>query len=91
LVFFLKLIDAGEKGNGLRTKVDIKKGSFIIEYVGEIIDIADCAERMANARHFYFLTIDAKLGRTPFTSPFSHLPCPISGSVLNFEVYDFDT
>jgi len=41
---------------------DIKAGQFVIEYVGEVISIDDVSERMANARHFYFLTIDSNEG-----------------------------
>ncbi|KAG9508693.1 Histone-lysine N-methyltransferase NSD2, partial [Fragariocoptes setiger] len=50
-------------GWGLRTTQDIKKGDFVIEYVGELIDEAECQSRMAAMRekgdtNFYFLTID---------------------------------
>uniref|UniRef100_UPI00358EDF5A histone-lysine N-methyltransferase NSD2 isoform X2 n=1 Tax=Myxine glutinosa TaxID=7769 RepID=UPI00358EDF5A len=51
------------KGWGLRTKVDIKKGEFVNEYVGELVDDEECRKRMmyAHERHitnFYMLTID---------------------------------
>uniref|UniRef100_A0A8C4QXA2 Uncharacterized protein n=1 Tax=Eptatretus burgeri TaxID=7764 RepID=A0A8C4QXA2_EPTBU len=51
------------KGWGLRTKADIKKGDFVNEYVGELVDDEECRKRMmyAHERHitnFYMLTID---------------------------------
>lgn len=50
-------------GWGLRTTQDIKKGDFVIEYVGELIDEAECSRRMEEKMDrgdttFYFLTID---------------------------------
>lgn len=50
-------------GWGLRTTQDIKKGEFVIEYVGELIDEAECNRRMEAKMDrgdttFYFLTID---------------------------------
>lgn len=50
-------------GWGLRTTQDIKKGDFVIEYVGELIDEAECNRRMEEKMDrgdttFYFLTID---------------------------------
>lgn len=50
-------------GWGLRSLEDIKKGQFVIEYVGELIDEAECDKRLSemaarNDRNFYFLTID---------------------------------
>lgn len=50
-------------GWGLRTTQDIKKGDFVIEYVGELIDEAECNRRMEMKMEkgdncFYFLTID---------------------------------
>ncbi|KAI8388531.1 uncharacterized protein BYT42DRAFT_492357 [Radiomyces spectabilis] len=48
-----------ERGWGLRTLVDIKRGDLIIEYRGEIISHKLCEERMRNAyknqKNFYFL------------------------------------
>lgn len=51
------------RGWGLRAVQDIKKGSFVIEYVGELIDEAECEARIKtmienNESNFYFLTID---------------------------------
>ncbi|XP_054168749.1 histone-lysine N-methyltransferase NSD2-like [Oppia nitens] len=50
-------------GWGLRTLEDIKKGQFVIEYVGELIDEDECERRLKematnNESNFYFLTID---------------------------------
>lgn len=50
-------------GWGLRTTQDIKKGDFVMEYVGELIDEAECNRRMDQKidngdTTFYFLTID---------------------------------
>lgn len=52
-----------EVGWGLRTTQDIKKSEFVIEYVGELIDEAECNRRMEKKidqgdTTFYFLTID---------------------------------
>lgn len=51
------------RGWGLKALQDIKKGTFVIEYVGELIDEAECENRIKNMieKHepnFYFLTID---------------------------------
>ncbi|UYV65243.1 WHSC1 [Cordylochernes scorpioides] len=51
------------RGWGLRSLVDIKKGQFVNEYVGELIDDEECERRIArmhkeNETNFYFLTID---------------------------------
>ena len=55
--------NTGSRGTGLKTLVDIKKGDFVNEYVGEIIDENECKRRIELAhkndcRNFYFLTID---------------------------------
>lgn len=52
-----------QAGWGLRCLEDIKKGQFVIEYVGELIDEEECNKRLKemasrNDRNFYFLTID---------------------------------
>ncbi|RWS12499.1 histone-lysine N-methyltransferase NSD2-like isoform X2 [Dinothrombium tinctorium] len=51
------------RGWGLKTIHDIKKHQFVIEYVGELIDEAECERRLnkmiaSNETNFYFLTID---------------------------------
>jgi SET domain-containing protein len=53
----------GSRGWGLRTLVDIKKGQFVNEYVGELINDDECKRRLENAHNnnitnFYFLTLD---------------------------------
>ncbi|CAG2100211.1 unnamed protein product [Medioppia subpectinata] len=50
-------------GWGLKADEDIKKGQFVIEYVGELIDEDECERRLKsmgdnNQSNFYFLTID---------------------------------
>ncbi|ESN96186.1 hypothetical protein HELRODRAFT_107348, partial [Helobdella robusta] len=54
---------ADNRGWGLRTKIDIKKGQFIHEYVGDLIDEEECKERLrrakeSNVTNFYMLTLD---------------------------------
>ncbi|XP_077202037.1 histone-lysine N-methyltransferase NSD2 isoform X2 [Paroedura picta] len=58
-----KIIKTDGKGWGLVAKRDIKKGEFVNEYVGELIDEEECMARIKNAHenditHFYMLTID---------------------------------
>lgn len=53
----------GGRGWGLKTLQDVKKGQFVMEYVGEVIDEEECRHRMAkmheqNCTDFYFLTIN---------------------------------
>ncbi|XP_071947092.1 histone-lysine N-methyltransferase NSD2-like [Antedon mediterranea] len=53
----------GPRGWGLMTKVDIKKGDFVNEYVGELVDDEECHRRIRkdhedNISNFYFLTLD---------------------------------
>ena len=46
---------------GLRCEQDVKKGEFVIEYVGEHIDEASCQERLRKGEDvtcYYMLTID---------------------------------
>ncbi|XP_065214997.1 uncharacterized protein NSD [Planococcus citri] len=52
-----------KRGWGLKTLVDIKKGDFIIEYVGEMIDEEEYKKRVGAMyknleENYYFLTID---------------------------------
>ncbi|XP_008048621.1 histone-lysine N-methyltransferase, H3 lysine-36 and H4 lysine-20 specific [Carlito syrichta] len=52
-----------QRGWGLRTKTDIKKGEFVNEYVGELIDEEECRARIRHAQehditNFYMLTLD---------------------------------
>uniref|UniRef100_H3AR77 Histone-lysine N-methyltransferase NSD2 n=1 Tax=Latimeria chalumnae TaxID=7897 RepID=H3AR77_LATCH len=58
-----KIIKTEGKGWGLISKRDIKKGEFVNEYVGELIDEEECRARIKHAHenditHFYMLTID---------------------------------
>ncbi|XP_076875957.1 histone-lysine N-methyltransferase NSD3 isoform X3 [Brachyhypopomus gauderio] len=50
------------RGWGLRTKQDLKKGVFVMEYVGELIDSEECRQRISHAHknnvtNFYMLTL----------------------------------
>ncbi|XP_013784275.2 LOW QUALITY PROTEIN: histone-lysine N-methyltransferase NSD2-like [Limulus polyphemus] len=52
-----------DRGWGLQALRDVKKGEFVIEYVGELIDEEECQKRLKqmheeNDTNFYFLTID---------------------------------
>uniref|UniRef100_A0A8C1NN58 Nuclear receptor binding SET domain protein 2 n=1 Tax=Cyprinus carpio TaxID=7962 RepID=A0A8C1NN58_CYPCA len=58
-----KIIRTAGKGWGLVSLRDIKKGEFVNEYVGELIDEEECRARIKyaqenNITHFYMLTID---------------------------------
>ncbi|XP_045330761.1 histone-lysine N-methyltransferase NSD2 isoform X4 [Leopardus geoffroyi] len=58
-----KIIKTDGKGWGLVAKRDIRKGEFVNEYVGELIDEEECMARIKRAHenditHFYMLTID---------------------------------
>ncbi|XP_048853645.1 histone-lysine N-methyltransferase, H3 lysine-36 specific isoform X5 [Brienomyrus brachyistius] len=51
------------RGWGLRSCYDIKKGQFVSEYVGEVIDEEECRARIKHAQdndigNFYMLTLD---------------------------------
>ncbi|XP_041947876.1 histone-lysine N-methyltransferase, H3 lysine-36 specific isoform X2 [Alosa sapidissima] len=51
------------RGWGLRCCSDIKKGAFVSEYVGEVIDEEECRARIKHAQendigNFYMLTLD---------------------------------
>jgi hypothetical protein len=41
---------------------DLTAGQFVVEYVGEVVDVSECPERMKGRRHFYFLSIDGQTG-----------------------------
>ncbi|CAL8303653.1 unnamed protein product [Boreogadus saida] len=58
-----KIIKTAGKGWGLICLRDIKKGEFVNEYIGELIDEEECRARIRfaqenNISHFYMLTID---------------------------------
>ncbi|GFO24565.1 histone-lysine N-methyltransferase [Plakobranchus ocellatus] len=51
------------RGWGLRCLQDIKKGQFVVEYVGDLIDEEECKKRIEQAHddnitNFYMLTLD---------------------------------
>ncbi|KAJ9146222.1 hypothetical protein P3X46_028513 [Hevea brasiliensis] len=53
----------GKKGFGLRLEEDISKGQFLIEYVGEVLDVHTYEARLReyaskSHKHFYFMTLD---------------------------------
>ncbi|KAG9458012.1 hypothetical protein H6P81_002520 [Aristolochia fimbriata] len=47
----MKLVETEKCGYGLIADEDIKKGEFVIEYVGEVIDDKTCEERLWNMKH----------------------------------------
>ncbi|KAL3982057.1 SET domain family protein [Acanthocheilonema viteae] len=51
----LEVFDAGEKGYGLQCKELIKKGRFVIEYIGEVIGPDEVKKRQSDTN--YVLTI----------------------------------
>ncbi|XP_072353597.1 histone-lysine N-methyltransferase NSD2-like isoform X1 [Scyliorhinus torazame] len=58
-----QVVKTAGKGWGLISKTDIKKGAFVNEYVGEVIDEDECRARIRfaqehNIANFYMLTID---------------------------------
>ncbi|XP_039625171.1 histone-lysine N-methyltransferase NSD3 isoform X2 [Polypterus senegalus] len=57
-----EVIKTDGRGWGLKTKQDLKKGEFVNEYVGEVIDSEECRQRikLAHENHvtnFYMLTL----------------------------------
>ncbi|KAJ6412621.1 hypothetical protein OIU84_005630, partial [Salix udensis] len=53
----------GKKGFGLRLDEDILRGQFLIEYVGEVLDVHAYEARQKDYaskghKHFYFMTLD---------------------------------
>ncbi|KAF5892023.1 histone-lysine N-methyltransferase NSD3 isoform X2, partial [Clarias magur] len=58
----MEVIKTEKRGWGLRTKQDLKKGDFVMEYVGELIDLEECRQRISHASknhvtNFYMLTL----------------------------------
>eukprot|EP00250_Pteridium_aquilinum_P019301 c24385_g1_i2 orf=369-5060(+) len=52
----------GKKGFGLQVLEDVSKGAFIIEYVGEVLDMVSYEARqkeyaLGGQKHFYFMTL----------------------------------
>ncbi|GER38740.1 histone-lysine N-methyltransferase [Striga asiatica] len=59
----LKWFRCGKKGFGLQALEDISQGQFLIEYVGEVLDIRAYETRqkeyaLQGHRHFYFMTLN---------------------------------
>ncbi|KAI9097499.1 hypothetical protein K1719_025270 [Acacia pycnantha] len=59
----LKWFKCGEKGYGLKAIEDISVGQFLIEYVGEVLDMHAYEARQSEyalkgRRHFYFMTLN---------------------------------
>lgn len=59
----LKCFPCGKKGYGLQLQEDIPKGRFLIEYVGEVLDMPayDARQReyaSKGHKHFYFMTLN---------------------------------
>ncbi|KAE8647263.1 histone-lysine N-methyltransferase ASHH2 isoform X1 [Cucumis sativus] len=59
----LQWLRCGKKGYGLQLLEDISKGQFLIEYVGEVLDMHAYEARqkeyaLNGHRHFYFMTLN---------------------------------
>ncbi|KAG7032825.1 Histone-lysine N-methyltransferase ASHH2 [Cucurbita argyrosperma subsp. argyrosperma] len=59
----LRWLRCGKKGYGLQCLEDISKGQFLIEYVGEVLDMHAYEARqkeyaLNGHRHFYFMTLN---------------------------------
>ncbi|XP_062870295.1 histone-lysine N-methyltransferase NSD3 isoform X2 [Trichomycterus rosablanca] len=57
-----EVVKTETRGWGLKTKQDLKKGDFVMEYVGELIDPDECRQRLGHASrnhitNFYMLTL----------------------------------
>lgn len=56
----------GQRGWGLRVDQDLSPGDFVIEYIGEVLDMASCRERLDKYHenrvvNYYMLTLDGGL------------------------------
>ncbi|KAK3009978.1 hypothetical protein RJ639_012833, partial [Escallonia herrerae] len=59
----LKCFKCGKKGYGLQLQEDLPKGQFLIEYVGQVLDMHAYEARqkeyaLNGHRHFYFMTLN---------------------------------
>ncbi|KAL3339725.1 hypothetical protein AABB24_028375 [Solanum stoloniferum] len=59
----LKCFKCGKKGYGLQLLEDVSKGQFLIEYVGEVLDLHayDARQKeyaLKGHKHFYFMTLN---------------------------------
>nr|XP_046243900.1 histone-lysine N-methyltransferase NSD3 isoform X4 [Scatophagus argus] len=57
-----EVVKTDDRGWGLKTKQALKKGDFVTEYVGEVIDSEECQQRIKRAHenhisNFYMLTL----------------------------------
>lgn len=57
-----KIFKTEKKGFGLRAEEDLKGNTFIMEYVGEVVDQKEFARRVKayakdNNKHFYFMAL----------------------------------
>ena len=60
----LDIARTGRKGHGLFSKQNLKKGQFIIEYIGEVLHEDEYRARKQryeeeNRRHYYFMTLSS--------------------------------
>ncbi|XP_072969717.1 uncharacterized protein [Typha angustifolia] len=58
-----KWFRCGKKGHGLQLLEDVSRGQFLIEYVGEVLDIPTYESRQRyyasrGQKHFYFMTLN---------------------------------
>lgn len=58
----IQVFDTDNKGYGVRAQAPLKKGTFIYEYIGEVIGEDDFRKRMveydqAHIKHFYFMML----------------------------------
>ncbi|GAB4844127.1 hypothetical protein Ancab_037434 [Ancistrocladus abbreviatus] len=63
----LKWFQGGKKGYGLQVLEDISHGRFLIEYVGEVVDLQTYEARQRQCgsnghKHFYFMTLNGNEG-----------------------------
>ncbi|CAL5057754.1 unnamed protein product [Urochloa decumbens] len=59
----LRWFHSGKKGYGLQLQEDVAEGRFLIEYVGEVLDITSYEERQRyyasrGQKHFYFMALN---------------------------------
>ncbi|XP_062223102.1 uncharacterized protein LOC133921983 isoform X2 [Phragmites australis] len=59
----LRWFQSGKKGYGLQLKEDVSEGRFLIEYVGEVLDITSYESRQRyyaskGQKHFYFMALN---------------------------------
>ena len=60
----LQVLRSDGRGWGLKSPDTIKKGEFVVEYVGELISMAEYRRRMAvnqeeKEENYYYLSIDS--------------------------------